>query len=97
MLYDSHISCSAAPSCRAGAGCKQRRGRSPWGLSVCRDQVITSAAAFAVVLHAPAVQPAPHAGAAGRPQARDGFSRVAYCPAATHVLLTNCYITCYVS
>ena len=57
-------------------------GRALWGLSVCRDQVITSAAAFAVVLHAPAVQPAP---CAGRPQARGGLSRVANRPAAAVV------------
>ena len=31
---------------------RQRRGRAPWGLSVCRDLVITSAAAFAIVQHA---------------------------------------------
>ena len=41
------------------------------GLSVCRDQVITFAAAFAVVHHAPAVARAPRA---GRPQARGGLS-----------------------
>ena len=34
----------------------------PWWLIACRDQIIISSAAFAVVRHAPAVQPAPRAG-----------------------------------
>ena len=48
------------------------------------DHVITSATAFAVLRHAPAVQPAPRD---GRPQARGGLrvSRVANCPAAAVV------------
>ena len=52
------------------------------GLSVCRDPVITSAAAFAIVHHAPAVQPDPHA---GRPQARGVLSRVDNRPAAARM------------
>ena len=50
---DSHRN-NSYPLAGAGPGYGQRpgRGRAPWGLSVCRDQVITSAAAFAVVRHA---------------------------------------------
>ena len=46
MLLYNHPRCditpsrSAASTCRVGAGCRQRSDRAPWGLSVCRDQVI---------------------------------------------------------
>ena len=57
MPYNNSHAHSPAADSVAAACCSVQ-----WWLSVCRDRIIIPAAAFAVVHHAPAIQPAQSAG-----------------------------------
>ena len=74
MLYNNQLLLPAGPAQAADSAASARSG----GCQLA-DQVITAAALFAVVSHAPAAQPAPRA---RRPQAHGRFGKVANRPAA---------------